>query len=554
MESESKQNYLKEKLIHNKIKVNKKLIIGLVVAGLISIAFITTLLVGYFKLEWFQKKQNNVIVNTYHKGQVLLFNEAKTFFTEVKTKEGIETVNEKIITDFLVMINSKKKLNYFGEIDNLYNATLVILKMSTKDEEIGGLNLLDEKESEKLLNNPKKHENPIAKFSFYENGTLHDIYIAKDTQQFYALSLVELIENIIPRISKKIYGKKDNDIEFLVKVKKDENEKIILEDHKDKEFTDKYSKIGFKGSKINKKITRKVINDSINQVTIESQLKLISEKPKNDETFYDIGLDKYTFKINSELNMVENKDDKELIKKIQLIVEKIDYEESQKLLEKLAENEMKDLSSIIKEEKNKNDIDKKEFRNLGNPITKNYNLTRISILGNSINFRYIVNFNDNSADYCFGAVTGNILIKLSQNNFTQPLSKKGQFGPINIMKIPFSVGSAPVKLQLKVKGDYSISFSSSKTSTESKATLSGTINSNFEGDLSSGIQLAKVSLINEGKFITLSGSKTANLKTGQITGKLNLVIGPMKMAVQVKIVLAKYKKTIYTSEAVSKII
>jgi len=554
MESESKQNYLKEKLIHNKIKVNKKLIIGLVVAGLISIAFITTLLVGYFKLEWFQKKQNNVIVNTYHKGQVLLFNEAKTFFTEVKTKEGIETVNEKIITDFLVMINSKKKLNYFGEIDNLYNATLVILKMSTKDEEIGGLNLLDEKESEKLLNNPKKNENPIAKFSFYENGTLHDIYIAKDTKQFYALSLVELIENIIPRISKKIYGKKDNDIEFLVKVKKDENEKIILEDHKDKEFTDKYSKIGFKGSKINKKITRKVINDSINQVTIESQLKLISEKPKNDETFYDIGLDKYTFKINSELNMVENKDDKELIKKIQLIVEKIDYEESQKLLEKLAENEMKDLSSIIKEEKNKNDIDKKEFRNLGNPITKNYNLTRISILGNSINFRYIVNFNDNSADYCFGAVTGNILIKLSQNNFTQPLSKKGQFGPINIMKIPFSVGSAPVKLQLKVKGDYSISFSSSKTSTESKATLSGTINSNLEGDLSSGIQLAKVSLINEGKFITLSGSKTANLKTGQITGKLNLVIGPMKMAVQVKIVLAKYKKTIYTSEAVSKII
>ena len=406
-----------------------------------------------------------------------------------------------------------------------------------------------------MLNHPKKHENPIAKFSFYENGTLHEIYIAKDTKQLYALSLVELIENIIPRISKKIYGKKDNDIEFLIKVKKDE--KIILEDHKDKEFTDKYSKIGFKGSKINKKITRKIINDSINQVIIESQLKLLSEKPKNDENFYDIGLDKYTFKINSELNMVENKDDKELIKKIQLIIEKIDYEESQKLLEKLAENEMKDLSSIIKKEKNgkENDIDKKEFRNLGNPITKNYNLTRINILGNSINFRYIVNFNDNSADYYFGAVvTGNNLVKLSQNNFTQSVSKKGQFGPINIMKIPFSVGSAPVKLQFKVKGNYSISFSSSKTSTESKATLSGTINSNLEGDLSSGIQLAKVSLVNEGKFIVLSGSKTANLKTGQITGKLNLVIGPMKTVVQVKIVSTKYKKTIYTSEAVSKII
>ena len=35
--------------------------------------------------------------------------------------------------------------------------------------------------------------------------------------------------------------------------------------------------IGFKGSKINKKITRKVSKDAINQVTIETQLNLNSD-------------------------------------------------------------------------------------------------------------------------------------------------------------------------------------------------------------------------------------------------------------------------------------
>ena len=193
------ENIIEEELIQEKKKVNKKLVVGLTVAGLIAITVLTTLLVGYFKFEWFQKKQDNVIQNIYHKGQVLLFNEVKTITTEMNTLEGKEVVDQKIKTDFLVMINSKKKLNYFGEIDNLYNATLVILKMDSTDKEVGGLNLLDEKELEKIVKNPEQFEYPIAKFSFYENGTLVDIYIAKDTNQFYASSMVELIEEITPK-------------------------------------------------------------------------------------------------------------------------------------------------------------------------------------------------------------------------------------------------------------------------------------------------------------------------------------------------------------------
>ena len=102
------ENIIEEELIQEKKKVNKKLVIGLAIAGLIAIFVLTTLLVGYFKFEWFQKKQNNVIQNTYHKGQVLLFNEVKTLTTEMKTIDKNKVVEHTFKTDFLVMINSKK--------------------------------------------------------------------------------------------------------------------------------------------------------------------------------------------------------------------------------------------------------------------------------------------------------------------------------------------------------------------------------------------------------------------------------------------------------------
>ena len=147
--------------------------------------------------------------------------------------------------------------------------------------------------------------------------------------------MVDLIEEIIPRISKKLYGKEENGVLFTFKDEK-EDETLITEDHKDKEFVDKYSKIGFEGSKINKKITRKLVKDTITQVTIETEFTIDSDKPKNDEDFYDIGLEGYNFKVKSELNVVENKDDKDLVKNIELAIEKVDYEESQKLLEEFA--------------------------------------------------------------------------------------------------------------------------------------------------------------------------------------------------------------------------
>ena len=104
------ENIIEEELIQEKKKVNKKLIIGLVVAGLVAVTVLTTFLVGYFKFDWFQTKQDNVIDNTYHKGQVLVFDEVKTLITEAKSPENRESLDQIIKTRFLVIVNSKKNI------------------------------------------------------------------------------------------------------------------------------------------------------------------------------------------------------------------------------------------------------------------------------------------------------------------------------------------------------------------------------------------------------------------------------------------------------------
>ena len=102
------ENIIEEQLIQRRSKVSKKLIVGLVAAGLITIT-IATFLVGYFAFGWFQKPQDNVVQNTYHKDQVMLFKEVKTMRTEAKTKDQKDSVDQTITTDFLVMVNSKEQ-------------------------------------------------------------------------------------------------------------------------------------------------------------------------------------------------------------------------------------------------------------------------------------------------------------------------------------------------------------------------------------------------------------------------------------------------------------
>ena len=121
----------------NRIKKDKKFIHSkkfVIFFSLISffIIFITIFFVLYFKFGWFQYKQDNITENFYQPNQIMLFNEEKNVNTTIVSKNETEINYRKLFNHFLVSINSKTRLNYFGVIDYLYNATIIILQSQNR--------------------------------------------------------------------------------------------------------------------------------------------------------------------------------------------------------------------------------------------------------------------------------------------------------------------------------------------------------------------------------------------------------------------------------------
>ena len=122
-------------IIPTKNSHKSKLIIAIVSTFLI-LAAATTLLIGYFKLDWFKNEIYKVDANiTREVNQANFFAETKKVNTKMAlTKDKYEEQTYEVNTDFMVYLKDKTQL---GNNDNLYSASLVILKskMTTKDKE-----------------------------------------------------------------------------------------------------------------------------------------------------------------------------------------------------------------------------------------------------------------------------------------------------------------------------------------------------------------------------------------------------------------------------------
>ena len=160
-----------------------KLIIA-IISTILILAATTTLLIGYFKFDWFKKEIYKVDANiTREVNQANFFTENKKISTRIAlTKDNFEEQDYEVNTDFMVHLIDKTQL---GENDNLYRASIVILKskMTTKDEEyeLPSFNISDESKVKEFKANPDGSKFPIADFSFYENGTISDVKFLKST-------------------------------------------------------------------------------------------------------------------------------------------------------------------------------------------------------------------------------------------------------------------------------------------------------------------------------------------------------------------------------------
>ena len=358
-----------------KNKFSKKFVIFFSLASFLMI-FIIIFLVLYFVFGCFQYKQDNITENLYQPNQIMFFNEKKYVNLSISSKNKTEIFNQELFNQFLVSIKSKTPLNYLGVIDYLYNATIIILHSKIDDIIVSGYNyanINNEFTSDYLLN---PQNAIISTFSFYENGTLGEIYLSENTTDYFASIIIDLIEQLIPRISSSLYKNKNEKIEFTYDIdNKDENDSIInlTENHFEKTFKDKYSNISFNESKATKTIKRIIYNDTIEEVTCDSNLLLTSgnKTNKNKEKKLDFGLESYNARIISYLNLTSKIEDEKLNDLIKLIIKKLNFIESHNYFDNLR-NENN--SSENKEDENRKENMNNNFTNGASSMSNSNNI------------------------------------------------------------------------------------------------------------------------------------------------------------------------------------
>ena len=191
-------------------KLNKKKILILSITISVAIALITTIfLVGYFKFNWFKDQYDLDIKIKNFANQADYFSEKKIIKSKVLYTSGDSQEHEQITeTNFVVILTDRKKINTTrGRESHINNATLIVLdskiKIGEKQTNLNFFNIFDEKQLTEFESNPSGSVYPMAQFSYYENGTIIDINLPGDMDRYNAQSIKELINNVIPKLSRK---------------------------------------------------------------------------------------------------------------------------------------------------------------------------------------------------------------------------------------------------------------------------------------------------------------------------------------------------------------
>jgi len=380
-----------------KSKINKStkkiIIVFLSFLGFLIIAGLV-LLIGHLVGGWFKKEKDLVVqqkreencVNRYFE----IKNTSNNYYFEGEN-ETQKAQNFNIITDFIVAVNKKDKIDKFydfNEIDYLYESFLLIINITEFNETdsvyLGGMNIYEESKSiDDLIKNNNylfqnislddNHQNsknktiiniPFAKFYFYENGTIDDIYFPQDVNDFYKVAIIDLIEKITPKLSKSLYNNGTNRRRLKPKkegiylnyeqiIKNGElNKTIIYEDKLEKNIDKNDKEYRFESNEINSKIIR-TFNSSGDMIFLEMEgeaifksgpheskkdinLRLNEEREEKitetNESYYNLALDEFKMNVTSNMKLIQSKIEpitllnlNHLCQKIKLEIYKVTY-------------------------------------------------------------------------------------------------------------------------------------------------------------------------------------------------------------------------------------
>ena len=329
----SKEEVLNNDYVENEViqpKNTKKIKIAIALVASLTIIASVTLLIGYFKFNWFKSEIYNIDAkisrNAY---QANYFSETKTINTRIGFTSGITQDNEqKIYTNFMVMQKDRKELK---NNDFLNTATLVILdtKLENKNElkEINSFNIYNEENIKELESNPDGGKYPMAVFSFYENGTIADILLPNNMDNYNAQTIIELIESVVPKLTRNRTEDISNGLE--INTLKRNKKKVFVESISPREIPD------FKGSRFVKSIEREIDNEQLTKIKTQANLELKTELEENENSF---GLKDFKYETKSEIVSTGLKEEKGTAELINKFIEHYTLIKSQDLLEYLAKN------------------------------------------------------------------------------------------------------------------------------------------------------------------------------------------------------------------------
>ena len=488
----NKEEILTNEFIENENvqhKSHKKIKIAVAITASLALIAITTLLVGHFKFDWFKSEIYEIDAkinrNVY---QASYFTETKTIKSKIGFTNGMTEEHEATIyTNFMVFMIDK--------VDFLNTAALIILDAKVKSlnelKDLIKFDIFDEEKVKEVISNPDGSKYPLAFFKFYENGTIDEILLPNNMDQYNAQSIVDLIKNVIPKLTRNRTEDISNGLE--IKTQKGKKNHTLVESHSPRELEN------FRDSKFAKTIERVVENEKLTSIKTNSNLDLETKLEEGESAF---GLKSFNYEQKSKIISTSTMEEKEKAELFIKLSKHFTMIKSKDLLESFSKKEEPTKEPVVEEMPE----DDSKLRKLGFPyngdttfVVKTYNTlggnvyikVRFGCTGGSAFGYVIVQTSAGTAQIGTSGVQGSRTWSSEATLFTFP------FGPI-----------PGVSMNLKAGGSLTVS-ASLDYSNNLKITLSGSLYA--KAQVTAGYD----------KVASISGGAKGTFLTASMTGTLN---------------------------------
>ena len=381
----------------------------------------------------------------------------------------------------------------------------------------------------------------MAQFSFYDNGTVLEINLPKNMDKYYAQAILELIDNVIPKLSRNSELDKKNGL-TVESIKTKEGE-TLTETHSSREYFDKYTGTKYEGSKFSKKVERNFKNDRL--INIRSNQKLILETQRQENQI-DFGLKNFTYDISSEILSIKNEEEKQETELVKKLTKQSVFIRSDKLMENILEQEKEELkkkneeneeNEDNEENKEETDLDEqsedvKRLRRLGwdGSFSYSWEISSTDILGKKVSLTYSISLSSGKVKNTLTVKCGSFSYPFGNKDGTSSNQDKPKTTGLEktVFSIPFPGLTVPITFDFKVKGSIGYKVNYNTSNKQFSITLTGSVEAIAEViagikeiiNLKGGIRGTFIS-VSLGNTLTKSGSAyTCSNSLSATTGTL----------------------------------